>query len=186
MPSYMQTLVAAGADGPPITNSTTQISVIPTDCKYTLPANTLRVGSQLKMTFAGRISNVVTTPGTLLFDCRFGAVVVFNSAAAAIALNTTAKTNVPFWAELLLTCRAVGSGTAANMMGQLKFNSESVLGVAANNYGLTAYLPASAPAVGTGFDSTVSNLIDLQAKFSVATATTALTIHQYQLELGYV
>jgi hypothetical protein len=47
----------------------------------------------------------------------------------------------------------------------------------------TAYLPSSAPAVGAGFDSTVANVFDLQAKFSVSTATTALTLHTFELEL---
>lgn len=177
--SWQETLIQSSSDGPAITNSTTQATLLNPGEKLTLPANFLQVGSILKVTGQGRISNVVTTPGTLLFQLLFGGTAVFNNAAATIALNTTAKTNVACWMELLLTCRAIG--TAANLMGQLTFQSESVVGAAAG-VANTAMLPASAPAVGSNFDSTVAQQIDLQAKFSVLTATTSIQLHQFKIE----
>lgn len=177
--SWEQTLAVATADGTQISNSTTQASIIPTPAKFVLPANFLEVGSQLKITAAGRISNVVTTPGTLLFQVLFGATGVFSP--AAFALNIVAKTNVSWWLDILLTCRTTGGGTSATLMGQGTFTSESVVGAAAN-VASSVSLPASAPAVGSGFDSTASQAIDLQAKFSVATSPTNLTLHQFALE----
>lgn len=177
--SWEQTLAVASADGTAITNSTTQGSIIPTAAKFVLPANFLEVGSQLKLTASGRISNVVTTPGTLLFQVLFGAAGVFSP--AAFNLNTTAKTNVGWWLDILLTCRSVGSGTSATMLGQGTFSSESVVGSAAGVSG-TVSLPASAPAVGTGFDSTASQAVDLQAKFSIANAANSIQLHQFALE----
>ena len=39
--------------------------------------------------------------------------------------------------------------------------------------------PATAPAVGTGFDSTVANLLDFWAGFSISNAGNGVQIHQY-------
>lgn len=179
---YQQTLVTAQGDGTAITNSVTQASIIPAQAKYTLAANFVDVpGKAFRITATGRLSNVVTTPGTLLFQVLFGAAVVANNGAAAIALNVAAKTNVTFQLLIELVARTVGAGTAATMMWVMQLTSESVVGAAAGTTA-TAFLPASAPAVGAGFDSTVSNVVDLQAKFSVATATTAITLHTYTLE----
>jgi hypothetical protein len=85
----------------------------------------------LKVVLHGRISNVVTTPGTARFDIRMGpsgTIVVYDT--GAMNLNVVAKTNVPFWLEVMLTCRAVGAGTASNFMGVGIFQSEAVVGFA--------------------------------------------------------
>lgn len=180
--SWQETLISAAADGPALTNNTTQASIIPPESKLVLPGGFFAEGTVLKITAQGRISNVATTPGTLLFQVLFGATAVFNNAAAAMNLNTTVKTNVTWWLEILLTCRAIG--TSATLMGIAQFTSESVVGSPANTAGGSGSLftPVSAPAVGTAFDSTVAQTVDLQAKFSVATATTSLQTHMYKVE----
>lgn len=179
---YQQTLVTAQGDGTAITNNVTQASIIPAAAKYTMAANFIDVpGKAFRITATGRLSCVVTTPGTLLFQVLFGANVVVNNTPATTALNIVAKTNVTFRLDIEMVCRAIGSGTSATMMYVVQLTSEAVVGAAAGT-AVTAYQPASAPAVGAGFDSTVSNVVDLQAKFSVATATTALTLHTYTLE----
>lgn len=183
MPSqtWVQTLTSADAAGTQILNNTTQASIIPAECKFTLPAGFLRKGMQLRQFSTGQISCVVTTPGTLIFQTLFNAVVVGNSAAVATSLNIVAKTNVTYWLECFLTCRSVGSGTSATMIAQYVLTTEAIVGATAGQP-LTQFIPASAPVVGTGFDSTVAQSVDLQAKFSVATATTALTSMQYAFQ----
>jgi hypothetical protein len=179
---WQQVLKSSSVDGTQILNSVTQASIIPAADKLTLPAGFIdRPGQYLRIAATGRISNVVTTPGTLLFQVLFGAIVVFNSSASTIALNVAAKTNVTWWLNIELQVRTVGAGTAATMLGIGNFVSESVVSAPAGTAG-TGFFPPSAPAVSTGFDSTVANVVDLQAKFSVATATTALTCHTFVLE----
>lgn len=177
--TWQETMIQSNIDGTALSASTTQASIIPAEAKLVLPANFFRVGSMLKINAFGRISNVVTTPGTLLFQVLFGATAVYNNAAAAMALNTTAKTNVAWMLELVGTCRAIGA--TANIMWSGQWSSESVVGSAAGVAG-SMFIPASAPAVGSNFDSGAAQTIDLQAKFSVATAGTALTCHQYKVE----
>lgn len=180
--SWQETLITSSVDGTQILNSTTQASIIPPAAKLTLPANYMQVGKMFKVTAQGRISCVVTTPGTLLFQLLFGATAVWNNASATMNLNVVAKTDVSWWLEGILTCRAIG--TSANLIGQMQFTSEAVVGSAVPTVGSNGSLitPAATQAVGSNFDSTVAQVVDLQAKFSVATATTALTCHQYKLE----
>ena len=45
--------------------------------------------------------------------------------------------------------------------------------------------PNTAPAVGTGFDSTVANILDFWAGFSISNSGNNITVHQYKvLDLG--
>jgi hypothetical protein len=177
--TWQETLTQAQVAGTAISASTTQASIIPAATKLVLPANFFRVGTMLKINAWGQVSNVVTTPGTLLFQLMFGGVANYNAAAAAMALNTTAKTNVPWMLELVGTCRA--DGATGNIMWQGQWTSESAVGSAVGVAG-SMFIPASAPAVGANFDTAASQQLDLQAKFSVATAGTALTLMQYMVQ----
>ena len=180
--TWQETLITnAGASGTAISASTTQASIIPPSAKLLIPANYMFVGRQIKIVAQGQISNVVTTPGTLLFQVLYGATAVFNSGVASIPLNIVAKTNVTWWLEILMECRTIGAGTSATMLSYAQFTSESVFNAGAGTAN-SAFIPPSAPAAGSGFDSTASQLMDLQAKFSVATAGTAMTLFTYKVE----
>jgi hypothetical protein len=179
--SWQETLINQNVDGAALTASTTATSLLHATAKLSIPPHFFRIGKMLKVTAQGRISNIVTTPGTLTLDLRMGPtanIIVANG--GAMALNAVAKTNVPFWMEWLLTCRAVGNGTAANLMHQGQFQSESVVGSAAGVAGCIM-MPAATPAVGTGFDSTVSMLCDLFATWSLNNAN-SIQVHQFKIE----
>lgn len=183
--SWQETLINQNVDGAALTNTVTATSLLHATAKQSLPPHFFRIGKMLKVTAQGRISNIVTTPGTLTLDIRMGPtanIIVCNG--GAMALNTVAKTNVPWWMEWILTCRAVGNGTSANLMHQGMWQSESVVGSplpAAGGAGCLN-IPSTAPAVGTGFDSTVSMLVDLFGTWSVANAGNSITVHQFKIE----
>lgn len=176
--SWWQTLISAQVDGTAVT-AASATTLLPPAAKFTFPANLLKIGDKLQLKASGRMSNVVTTPGTARFDVRFGSVVVFDS--AAINLNIVAKTNVGWWLDIELTCRSIGASTAATMFGQGLWASESGIAAAANTAGGNAVfnLPVSAPAVGTGFDSTTSFTVDLF--FTQTVATGSIQLHQFEL-----
>ena len=180
--TWQETLIAAQVDGTALNTSTTATSILPASAKFTLPTNFFQIGRVLRIRASGRISNIVTTPGTLTLDVRLGSVVAWNG--GAVNLNVVAKTNVSWDLEVLLTCRSIGSGTSAALMGIAKFISESVVGSPVNTAGGSGMLvlPVSAPAVGTGFDSTATQQVDLFAKFSVSDAANSIQLHQYILE----
>jgi hypothetical protein len=73
----------------------------------TLPAGYWQIGRQWRITCSGRVSSVVTTPGTFRLDLRHAAITVFDT--LALPLNIVAQTNVPWYGEILLTCRSVGT-----------------------------------------------------------------------------
>jgi hypothetical protein len=177
--------VSAQSDGTALANSTTETSLLPTQGLWTLGANYFDTpGQTLRIRAMGRISTVVTTPGTLTFRMKFNTTPIAVATSGALALNVAAKTNVTWILDWDLTCRTVGSGTAATLMFSGQWQSEAVIASPAAGAGGAAshIFPASAPAVGTGFASTVANLVDLTAQWSVANAANSIQLHTYKLE----
>jgi hypothetical protein len=179
--TWQETLVSAQSDGTAVTGTTIG-SLLPSQAKFTMPANYFDyVGKKLRIRAAGRISNIVTTPGTLTLTLRFGA-----STAVAVSqgmqLNAVAKTNVTWVLDWAFDLRVIGS--AAQFIHTGVWQSESVVGSGTGAAGSTGpgqfLIPATAPALGTAFDSTVSQAVDLLATFSLT--GNSIQLHQYALE----
>lgn len=185
--SWQEMLIASQVDGTALANTVTATSLLPPAARFTLPANFFGViGKTLRITARGRISTVVTTPGSLTLDARFGTIatpiVVFNG--GTMNLNVTAQANATFDFEALLTARSIGSGTAAQVIGVGSFTSRALIGspaVAAGPPG-RALLPDTAPGLGAGFDSTITNVVDLFGTWSIANASNSIQLHQFALE----
>ena len=176
-----QVILSTYTDGPGLT-AAAAASCLPTYGPTTLPAGYWQIGRIWRLTMRGRISCVIATPGTARFDVRLGGVVAFDT--LAMPLNIVAKTNVPWELCVDMTCRAVGSGTSANLIGQGHWLSEASI--------LTA-LPATgpgpggqmvpyntAPVVGTGFNS--QSALTLDIFFTQTVATGSMTVHQAMIE----
>lgn len=178
--TWQETLITSQTDGTALT-AAAAATALPTAAKYVLPPNFFCIGKQLMIKASGRVSTVVTSPGTMRFDVRFGATVVFDS--LAIALSTAdAYTTQTWYLEILLTCRAIGDSTSTTLLGQGTLATPNVVGVTATppkSYGLAGLPWNSAPAVGTGFDCTATQKVDLF--FTQTVATGSLTCHQYSL-----
>jgi hypothetical protein len=185
-PGWMECVSTAQADGPTLATFTTAVSCLPTPARYTIPSDSWFIGKSLHVKAAGRISNVVTAAPTFTFELRLGPtanIVAFTT--GAIQMSTTVHTNVPFWLEIMLTCRSVGSVTAATLMGQAMFTSRAAIDVSGADVTTighpTLLQPETNPAVGTGFDSNVANFCDLYASCSASSASNGLTLTQYKL-----
>lgn len=176
--SWNQTLITAPIAGSALT-AAAAASALPPVAKFTFPANLLKVGDKLRVSAAGIISCVVTTPGTARFDIRFGSTVVFDT--GALNLNVVAKTNVPWKLDVDMIVRAIGASTSANVWAQGTFSSEAVVGSPLPSVGGNGILnvPVSGLAVSNGFDSTISNVVDLF--FTQTVATGSMTLQQYEL-----
>jgi len=184
---YYNTLVSAQAAGGNLTASLTLTSILPTPCVITLPAGFFEYpGQKLHSRTQGQLGNIVTTPGTITIEKLFGAVVAWNS--GALQLGATAHTTLPFWLEVDLTVRAIGSVTAANVMAQGRVTGQQFVVTAGTadtvNGGPTTHAtlmaPNTTPAVSSGFSSVGTILIDLQAQFSLNNAN-AIQVQQYEL-----
>jgi hypothetical protein len=182
--SWVETLNASQIDSTALTNTVTATSIIAPQSRFTIPANYFSfIGKTIRVRAMGRISTVVTTPGTLTLDLRFGASTVqFNG--GAMALNIVAKTNVSWSYEAYLTCRSIGNGTLATLLGMGQWASEAVIlsGLPSVSTNGIFVLPAATPVVGTGFDSTVSNVLDMFGTWSVANAANSIQTHLFTVE----
>lgn len=179
--SWNQTLITAQAPGTAIT-AASRTSCLPTQGKITLPNGFFsQIGDQFRLTASGSISCVVTTPGTARYDLTLGGVLVFDT--LAMNLNVVAKTNVHWYLDVLLTIRALGSGTSANLLAQGLWTSEAVIASPLPTVGGVGVLTvpvATAPSVSTGFDSTSALAVDFS--FTQTVATGSMTLHQFGIQ----
>lgn len=182
---FRERILTIGEDGTALASSTTPTSILPSSRKVTLPAYFFdRVSKELAIRAAGRISTVVTTPGTLTLELRLGSIVVASS--GAMTLNTTAQTNTPWVLDWVLNLRTIGAGTAATLFHQGTFRSHAVIGSAAIGTGGAGcqMIPYnSAPAVGNGFDATAAQLLELFATWSVSNASNSIQLHQFSADV---
>ncbi len=178
-PAILSTAQLAGTN---LVSFTTAASILPAQAKLTIPADEWWLGRTLKIIAAGRISNVVTAQPTFTISVNFGATQVFTG--GAMLCSTTAHTTVPWYLEILLTCRAVGA--TANLMGQGMFTSRAILDSGATADLITGghpglLVPETTPAVGSNFDSNASQVVDLLCACSTSNASNAIQLEQYEL-----
>lgn len=178
-----ETIVMSATDGPTLT-AAARASCIPTANRIVLPNNFFYIGRAIKVVMNGRISCAVTTPGTARFDICMGSAgttVVFDT--LALNLNIVAKTTVPWSLEVLLVCRAVGTGTSTTFFPLGQFTSEALIGSplpAAGSNG-SLLVPVGTPAVGAGMDNTAASALDVF--FTQTVATGSMTVHNYQVDI---
>lgn len=173
--TWQETLISAQVDGTALNTSTTATSILPAAAKFTIPANFFAIGKVLRVTAQGRISTT-TGPPTITLDIRFGSTVVWNGGAVTTVASLTNKS----WELMtLLTCRAIG--TSANLFGVGKLTSSIVVGSSGGNAN-TGVMPDSAPAVGSNFDSTAAQVVDLFGTWSASSASNSIQLHNFILE----
>jgi len=182
--TWQETLLAHRGDGTALTAAAAASllqGASATRALYTFPANFFEVNKAVHIVAAGRISCAVTTPGTARFDVRLGGTVVWDS--LAMNLNIVAKVNVHWLLDLILYCQAAGSGTTATLFpGACTWSSEAVIASPLPTVGSsgTFLLPYNtAPVVGAGFSSVVSNQFDLF--FTQTAATGSVQLHTLKI-----
>jgi len=185
---YWETLITQAKDGPTLASNNSKLSCLDATALYTMAPNRLKVGDVLSVRASGRISTAVTTPGTSQWFLTTAAaptgIKIFDT--LALSGNTTVQTTVPWWLEAEGVVRAIGSGTSANIFwGGLVASTAFIatVAVATGPYtGVVAVPFNTAPVTGTGFDSTISNIIDFGFLNSAA-ATSSMICHNYSLSL---
>jgi hypothetical protein len=176
--------IAGVTDGPTLT-AAARASCIPTAERRTfLGSGFWYPGRGMHIQMSGRISCVVTTPGTARFDVCLGSAgttIVFDT--LALNLNIVAKTTVPWMLDILLICRAVGSGTSTTFFPRAWFASEALVGAPLPSVGGNGFLnvPVGTPAVGAGADNTAIHILDVF--FTQTVATGSMTVHNYRVDI---
>lgn len=182
---YWETLASVQADGTALT-AAARASLLQGSAKtglYTMALNRLRVGDVFHLRASGRISSVVTTPGTARFDLSWGVGGTAGMDTLAIPLNTVVQTTVPWVLDMEGIVRAVGS--TGNMFWQGFWLSGAALNTAAPGTGpgpggfCVPY--NTAPVVGSNVDMTVTQILDFN--FTQTVTTGSVTLHNYSLSL---
>jgi len=179
----IENIILGSTDGPTLT-AAARASCIPTANRLTMPSNFFYIGRGIRIQMAGRISCVITTPGTARLDICLGAAgttIVFDT--LALNLNVVAKTTVPWYFDCLLVCRAVGAGTSTTFFPSAWFASEAIIAAPLPSVGGNGFLnvPVGTPAVGAGMDNTAQSIIDVF--FTQTVATGSFTVHNYRVDV---
>lgn len=150
-----------------------------TAARFTLPANELStLGDMIRLEAYGIISCIITTPGTARFDLSFGGTAKIDT--QAMPLNIVARTNVPWFLTLTGTLTTVGTAAVLTYVGSWLSEAMINTGLQATGPGPGGTMvPYSGTATGAStasgtFDSTVSNLLDLQFTQTAATGSCQL------------
>ena len=146
-----------------------------------VPAGYWQRGSGMLLLFHGAMS--WASGNTMIASVMMGAVAVFTS--AALKVTTTGGTTEPVFGLIMLTGRAQGTGTLANLMGGGFICGRGIApagSAAGANYtaGMGfAMLQEATPAVGTGFDSTIDNTLDFQITMGTSSASNGFQMLQW-------
>jgi len=166
---------------------TTAKSVINAQDLYPFYSNYFQLGTKLRIRVNGAISNIVTTPGTIVFQVLLGSVIAWSS--GNVQLNATAHTLMPFQLDIDLTCQltnTASAGAVAKLMGQGRLTGIMFTLTAGQTDSAqgdqTIMVPHSTPALGTAFDSTVSQQLDFWAGFSISNAGNGIRVDQLEYE----
>lgn len=173
---YSSILAIASGDGPTLT-AAAAATCLPASMKYNFPANPLAIPMFIELYLFGRVSCVLTTPGTFRLDFRIGGTVIADT--TALNMNVVAHTNVLWRAKFELYVRAIAG--AANVFPVIDVQSSALIlgstgAVSGNNCTLTGPAgPDAAPTVGGNLDSTATGAFDVF--FTQTVATGSFTVH---------
>jgi hypothetical protein len=180
------TTLAQGRNGTQLASFTTAASLLPATALWSMPPNWCVPDKQMLIVASGSFGNVVTAAPTFTLEFRLGPTAnIAVWSGGAMQCSTTAHTTVPFFLELELTINATGASTSANMygLGTILCRAFQIGTAAADDatHLIPLVLPGTTPAVGTGFDSTVTNIADLRVACSVSNASNTAKLDQYSL-----
>lgn len=156
---------------------------------WSTPPNYMVVGRTLRARVFGALSNIVTTPGLFNLQLRAGPIATPIAAfdTGNVQLNATAHTTLPFFADIIIVAQVEGITTAAKWLGMADISGIMLTRTAGQTddaQGVQEIIaPATAPAQGTGYDSTINNFLDLAAGFTISNAGNGIQIHKYSLEV---
>src|SRR5262249_40873577 len=140
---YVSPLLVDVADGAQILNTTTETIMAP---DYTFAAGDPRIyqGASFSIECWFDVSNVVTTPGNLIFQVRWGGAAGTTLCKTdAITLSSTARSNYSGSLHATVVWRSIGSAGSAFAMGLVTLND---VPVAADSAPQSVYTMGSAGA----------------------------------------
>jgi hypothetical protein len=174
MQSWVECLYTVTADGVAVVTPAAATILVP---DFTFPANYLYPGRTLRYTLWGRQSTVITTPGTFIWGIKWGGIAGTTLATStALAPDpTAASTNVPWFTQYYMVCRAVGTSGSMFTFGRLNHSDIDDATVATLKADLDADLFPAANAAVT-IDTTTAKALTPFVTPSVTTGSITCNI----------
>lgn len=160
-------LAALTASSAQVTNATTNI-----DWSFTIPANTLEVGSAYRLTaLLAFVHTAAATPTITL-------ALVINAVEVATCVITPPSVALTYGvrAEALFTCRSIGAA------GSVNWWIEGAIGRATAAAAADAYAAAPQDGATTAIDTTLARTVALRARMTTAVAANSLRENQAFVE----
>lgn len=154
----------------------------------TLTPQQLLYGSYLEIEALLAISNRVTGPDTFTIEVRVGPTSnIVGFTTGAITLTTTAHTNIPCMVNIKLQTQAVGNGTLTQFKGIATLTGQMIqqggtAGADSATLSNTIIMPNTAPALGTGFDGSVGNVLDFYVAQSFSGSGNGCRVDTYAVK----
>ncbi len=173
MQSWRECLYATIADGAALTAAAEALHVP----DFTFPANFMYPGRVLKYTLFGKMSSVITTPGTFTNRLRWGGLAgtVIVASAAYAPDPTAASANVAWQVEFWMVCRSIGTAGTALAFGRMDMDDYDDATVATLKAGLDMRVFPDANAAVT-IDTTTAKALSPTYQPSLATASSTCMI----------
>jgi hypothetical protein len=179
---YNGVIACMQAVGPTLASWTTAVTALHPTGLVTIGSNYANIRKCYRVTAIMGVSNLITAQNQFTFSLKMGSVVAWSS--GAIACNTAAHTLLPakLVVDLLLT--STGSGTNAHFtgVGALSGVMWSMAAGADPTTGNNIMCPITAPAEGTGFDSTIANILDFFIGCQTSNAGNSIIVYNYYVE----
>lgn len=149
----------------------------------TLPPGFFQIGGRIEIDFHAAIS--WASGNTMTITINVGAQAAFVS--DALKVTTTGGTTISSTGKILLTCRSVGNGTLATLMGGGYWQGRMIVppgATAGADYSAGSGISSlkESPAAGTGFDSTVAQTLDFLVAMGTSSASNGFQMHQYSVK----
>jgi hypothetical protein len=173
--SWNQLLARGRKSGTALTNTTAATSILPAAERFNVPSNIWEVGTAFNVRVGGRISTAGSTPGTLTIDFRVGSVIVASFTTGTLAVSAS---NLTWLVDVDFITQTVDAGTGTTLLALGNFYSAALSAATPQ-----LSLPASSPAVGTGYDNTVSGFFDCFGTWSVASASNSIRCDLFKFRL---
>lgn len=178
MQAWEEAIYAPPQDGAAISATTTETIMVPNFIWPNAGPHALYVGKRFAYKLYGRVSTVITTPGTMIFRLRWGGVAGTTMVTSKSLLPDTAAayTNVAGYVQFDVHVRAIGTSGSVFVMGQ-SIMANTLGSAASMRQGVWPDVPAAVT-----IDTTAAQALSPTLQFSVATAGTAWTTHIATLE----
>lgn len=185
MNGYVGVVAAQHAVGADLNTYTTAKSVINPQALWPIAGNQLSIGKRLRVSADFSLYNAAQI--TYTFQVMMGSPNIVAFATGAISVSTTvhATPGAGHHIEINLRLDSEGSGTAAKFFGQAIITGPYITTGAVADGTFPTGVPISSPtvaALGTGFDSTIANILDFWVGISASAAGNGIKVWNYMVE----